>query len=176
MTYVLSQITAPNKKIDLYKDLFKTTNQKLKKLNKDLSWLQYAKTTKRGNVRFLAHKQVQWNTLEAIATTLSKKHDYYSYGQVIDLLSHLVNHTIQDEINANNLTSSESLNVIERSYLKKLLIEVVGQPNYISLYPWIMPVKTILKSKWLAKNLTTDNQITITKSHYSNKTKYDLKH
>jgi len=62
----------------------------LSQKRKDLFWLQYTKPVKHG-YRFLSNKKVQWKTLEKISQKVSQQHQGYAVGEVIDVLSEVVN-------------------------------------------------------------------------------------
>lgn len=174
MTYILSSITVPNHQIKLFKSLSKEVNKHLRKIKKSHDWLQYAKITKTGKLRFLSNKSAQWQALESIATTVSTHNSSYSYGKTIDILSQLTNHTIMDMLKLNKLKPIINLDILERAYLNNQLISIVNHPQYIPLYPWLMPTKTISSTKWLSKDLSKGNKITVKMNKKTSSTIFTL--
>ena len=74
----------------IIKELQKELAKEAKNLRKSLSWFRFAKKTKKG-YRFLAHKEAQWKILQEIVKKVVNKYPDYSTGQIVDMLSELVN-------------------------------------------------------------------------------------
>lgn len=72
------------------KELFGELKKEAKKMGKNISWFRFAKKTKHG-YRFLTNKESQWEKLEEIAKRLLKKYPEMTEGEIIDLLSYIVN-------------------------------------------------------------------------------------
>ncbi|OGK20998.1 hypothetical protein A2866_02680 [Candidatus Roizmanbacteria bacterium RIFCSPHIGHO2_01_FULL_39_8] len=63
---------------------------KAKHMGKPIAWFQFAKKTKYG-YRFLTNKEAQWKILQEIAERIAQKYPQYTTGQIVDLLSEIVN-------------------------------------------------------------------------------------
>lgn len=70
--------------------LKKEIREASKKHGRSLSWFRFAKKTQYG-YRFLANKEAQWKILQEIAERIAQKYPQYTTGQIVDLLSDLVN-------------------------------------------------------------------------------------
>lgn len=139
--------------------LYGVTKKILNSMGKSFNWLQFARK-KRRTFRFLPNKVKQWNTLIKIAMGFSKKYPYFNQGQVVDLLSELVNLSVKSYIGGvkNDLPKSK-----ERIYIAKKMIEIVGSKYYIPWHPWIMPSGKISSRSWMGKDLRSGKEYLITK-------------
>ncbi|OGK15275.1 hypothetical protein A2774_02520 [Candidatus Roizmanbacteria bacterium RIFCSPHIGHO2_01_FULL_39_12c] len=73
------------------KEIIKTFKEEAKKKGKNLSWFKYAVKNKPGGWKFLSGKEEQWNLLEEISERVNQKHKEYKSGQIVDMISQLVN-------------------------------------------------------------------------------------
>lgn len=67
-------------------------NKQAEQLEKPRTWFRYAKKLKvSGGYRLLTHKQDQINILECIAISLYKSLPNLTKGQIVDMISEVVN-------------------------------------------------------------------------------------
>jgi hypothetical protein len=72
------------------RELVKISLKTVKRIGKDFSWLKFARKT--GNsYRFLSNRERQWEVLQEIAKIAVRKYPKYREGEVVDILSDLVN-------------------------------------------------------------------------------------
>lgn len=62
-----------------------------KEHNKCLGWFRFAKHTKSGAYEFLSGKEAQFSILGKIAKKIAVNNQEYTEGQIVDMLSNLVN-------------------------------------------------------------------------------------
>lgn len=74
----------------LLKNIRKELKNSAERLGKSISWFQFAKKTKYG-YRFLKNKEKQWEVLKELAVHLAKKHRSYTIGEIVDIVSEMVN-------------------------------------------------------------------------------------
>lgn len=72
-------------------EIKKFLEDEAKKMGKNFSWFRFAKKTKTGCWRFLANKDDQWEKLQEIANKLSLKYEDLKKGEIVDIISELVN-------------------------------------------------------------------------------------
>ena len=72
-------------------ELLAKLKEEAKRIGKKISWFKFAVKTKHG-YRFLPNKELQWKKLEKIAEEFGQKYPQYKSGQIVDILSQLVNH------------------------------------------------------------------------------------
>ena len=72
------------------KELLSELNSEAKRMGKAISWFRFATKTKYG-YSFLKDKADQWEKLEQIAEKVAKKYPQCREGQIVDMLSQLVN-------------------------------------------------------------------------------------
>lgn len=72
-------------------EIKKLLEDEAKKMGKNFSWFRFAKKTKNGSWKFLANKDFQWKKLQEIANKLSLKYKNLRKGEIVDIISELVN-------------------------------------------------------------------------------------
>lgn len=78
-------------KRDLKNEIKKALTDEAEKIKKDLSWFRFAKKIKTGAWRFLDNKEARWKKLEEIAIKIAGRHKNYTTGEVVDIMSGIVN-------------------------------------------------------------------------------------
>lgn len=152
---------------DIYKKAKKTTEG----MKKELKWFKFAKKSKCG-YKFLGNKEAQWEKLKLIAQDISRSYKSYTMGQIVDIISELVNTTVSEYINLKKRNFKKRLQ--EKKYLESLLIEVVGLPYYIAGYPWLIFHKDISKNFWKAKDLTTGRIVDVVRKNKGQFVVYEM--
>jgi len=162
MIYQTYEVKQDREEIVLLKEIAYFLKKKAAILKKTIRWFRFAKKTKNGFV-FLRNKDKQWKLLEEIVEIIAKKHKKYTTGQIVDKACDLVNTTVADYIHLSGLSIQKNISQKERSYLKKLIIEICDMPAFVPSKPWIMFGKRLLKNKWKAKDLVTKKITVIVK-------------
>ncbi len=85
------------KELNLLIDMYISLKKEAEKRKKPIFWFRYAK---RGiySYRFLKNKSEQWDLLEQIAVSLGKKYKNFTTGEIVDIISELVNNTVKDSV------------------------------------------------------------------------------
>lgn len=148
------------KESKLIKDIVLELNKSIKSSKKDIGWFQYARYSQYG-YKFLKNKEDQYEILEAIANKLAKKHKNFTTGQIVDMISELVNTRVIDDIKIHRQKIKKKLNKKEKEYLEKLLIEIIASEQYVPGYSWLMPTSKSNRNKWRAINLITGANIMV---------------
>lgn len=157
----------------LLRDIIKELQREMKKTKKELRWFQFAKKTQY-SWKFLKNKEKQWEILGEIAKKISKKYTKYTNGEIVDLISELVNTQVKDDIMTHGLKVKKQLSPKEKIYLEKLLIEVVNLSYYIPRHSNLMPVKKISKNSWKARNLASNEINTVKQLKKGNFVLYNI--
>ena len=77
---------------ELLCDIKDAIEEKRKKIGKPAGWFRYARYANHGYV-FLKHKEKQWEILNEVAIELSSRYPKYTQGEIVDLISEMVNKT-----------------------------------------------------------------------------------
>jgi hypothetical protein len=148
------------KEAKLIKDIGLELNKSIKSSKKDIAWFQFARYSQYG-YRFLKNKEEQYEILEEIANRLVKIHKNYTTGQIVDMMSELINTRVVDDIHIHGLKIKTKLTKKEKEYTEKLLIEIVTSEQYILGYSWLMPIAKLKSNNWKVKNLSLDKVFNI---------------
>jgi len=146
-------------------DLAKTV---VAKKGKTLSWLRFAKKNSTGGFSFIPHKEPQWSALEKLAEKISILYPDKRSGEIVDLISELVNTTVSDCLSGAWATDLIKLSSKERKYLHQTLISLVGLETYVPRHEYLYPVKTIDQNNWMVKDLKSGKIMQVTKTIQGN--------
>lgn len=155
-------IKESKQRLHLLRDLGRKAHDETRKVGKEVSWLQFARKTKRG-YRFLVNRERQWQMLERIAQEVAKDYPDYRLGQVVDILADLVNHRLVDYMARKEVMPHPNLAPDELSHGQEWLLALVQTLTYIPRSPWFFPLQQPHQNQWLAKNLISNQTIRITR-------------
>lgn len=148
-------IKALQKNTALFKDIYKAVFTEANKRHKPVSWFQFAKYSRNKYV-FLANKNDRFDVLEQIAIDIAKRHKTYTTGEIVDVICDLVNNTVGNYLQQQNLTVKNKHTKRETKYINSLLIDQVNNSQLIPGYFWYMPVSKKKNNSWKAKDLQTN--------------------
>lgn len=138
------------------------------KKGKTLSWLRFAKKNLAESYSFIPYKESQWSILEKIAEKVLILYPKKRSGEIVDLISELVNTTAKDCLSATWTVDLIKLSKNEKKYLNQTLISLVGLETYVPRHTYLFPIKTIDQNNWMVKNLKTGKMMRVIKQSITN--------
>lgn len=138
--------------INLLKDIYLFLNKEAEKRNKSISWFQYAKRSK-NTYHFLKNKPEQWELLAKFATILKKKYKKFTTGKIIDIISELVNNSVNDFVITHNYKLKQNLSTRETHYANTLIIKLIANSQFVPDFFWFMPLEKNSTHSWMVKDV-----------------------
>jgi hypothetical protein len=156
----LLSVKHETKELGLLKDLHLTSLEVVAARCETLAWLQFASQNISGGYGFHEGKDVQWDVLSQIVTSVSKKHPSVRTGSITDMLSHLVNTSVYESMMDQKIRPKNA-----PQHLHTTLIHHTGHDIHIPRYPWIHGVELLLdgKSLWRAHDHASDMPLRVRK-------------
>lgn len=145
---------------DLLTALSEESNKAVKTRGRSLQWLQFA-TCHGSCYRMLENKDEQWEILQQIVDKVSWCHPQYTEGEIVDLLSQLINTTVGQSILQQFPELDGIMRNNENSFTNTLLIEYVSTPFFIPRHPWLMPLEKLSEARWQARNIINGNLLAV---------------
>ncbi len=138
------------------------------------AWLQFAERTLYG-YRFLRNKKLYQHDLANIVEKATNKHPSYSSSYISEVLSQLVNISVEDAIRLQNISFGDRvLSAKERQFLLTPLIAISDSIHYLPRHPWFMPEENAKGDLWKAKDIVTQTSVLVNKKKKGDFYEYEI--
>lgn len=92
---------------------------------------------------------------------MSARSPSFMSSQIADIMSNVINNTIENYLNVYGVTGDHSSHHDETDYLHSQVITVSSEPHHIPRFPWLMPLQGDEEDIWSVKNLANHTILTM---------------